>query len=36
MVLHGDGYEVEVIADESNRVLSIEVSAFETKAVLQL
>ena len=36
IVLLGDGYEAEVIADESNRVLSIEVSALETKAVLQL
>lgn len=36
IVLQGDGYEAEVIADESNRVLSIEVSALETKAVLQL
>lgn len=36
IVLQGDGYEAEVIADESNRVLSIEVSALETKAILQL
>ena len=36
VVLLGDGYEAEVIADESNRVLSIEVSALETKAILQL
>lgn len=36
IVLLGDGYEAEVIADESNRVLSIEVAALETKALLQL
>ena len=36
IVLLGDGYEAEVIADESNRVLSVEVPALETKALLQL
>jgi hypothetical protein len=35
-VLLDEGYEVEVVADESNRVLSIEVPAFDAKAVLQL
>jgi hypothetical protein len=35
-ILLGDGYEVEVVADESGRALSIEVSAFDAKAVLQL
>jgi hypothetical protein len=36
IVTLGEGYEVIVIADESNRVLSIEVPALDTKAVLQL
>ena len=31
----GEGYEVEVVADETNRPLSIEVFAFDAKAVLQ-
>jgi hypothetical protein len=35
VVLLGEGYEAEVIADGSNRLLSIEVSALDTKAVLQ-
>jgi hypothetical protein len=35
IVTLGEGYEAIVIVDESNRVLSIEVPALDTKAVLQ-